>query len=189
MGRLMESCQTTGHRFPGVSSVAKPCFVCQRPAPISDVRGRVEFRGKQIQICGTCRGRYAFVIEQATATGRRFRFVAKSEIPAPLVTRDRQRVSKVETHSNFRQIYMVLLLLKEREEKRQKEVNWTVDSRTKKILQLPDKIAGVIGKTWVVAGDDFTLSDDEALIRIRDMLEEIDEGIIKRNKKKRLSRT
>jgi len=61
-----------------------------------------------------------------------------------------------------------------------------IDEMTKKILKLPDKVATIVGKTFAVRGDDFTLSDDEALGRIRDLLESIDPEIISRTKNKRL---
>ncbi len=56
------------------------------------------------------------------------------------------------------------------------------------LVRLPERIAAVVGKTYSVMGDDFKLSDDEALTRIRDLLEELDGTLIERNKKKRLSR-
>ena len=55
-------------------------------------------------------------------------------------------------------------------------------------LKLPERIAAVVGKTYAVRGDDYKLSDDEALTRIRDLLDELDATIIERNKEKRLSR-
>lgn len=55
-------------------------------------------------------------------------------------------------------------------------------------LKFPERVAAIIGKTYAVRGDDFKLEDDVALTRIRDLLEELDDGIIERNKNKRLSR-
>jgi hypothetical protein len=56
------------------------------------------------------------------------------------------------------------------------------------LTTLPDKIAAIIGKTYLVRGDDpKTMPDDEAITRIRNLLEELDERIIERNKNKRLS--
>ena len=53
---------------------------------------------------------------------------------------------------------------------------------------LPDKIAAIIGRTYLVRGDDpKTMPDDEAIIRIRDLIEAIDFRIIERNKNKKLS--
>jgi hypothetical protein len=57
-----------------------------------------------------------------------------------------------------------------------------------KLRKLPDRIAAIIGKTCAEAGDAFEIADDEALGRIRDLLLEIDEEIINRNKNKRLAR-
>ena len=82
--------------------------------------------------------------------------------------------------------YKILLLLKERQEIRHKEVNWMVKEMTAKVIKLPDQIATIVGKTHAVRGDDCTLSDDQALVRICDLLVEIDPQILERNKKKRL---
>lgn len=56
-------------------------------------------------------------------------------------------------------------------------------------LKLPERVAAVVGKTYAVRGDDYKLSDDEALTRIRDLLDELDPTLIARNKEKRLSKT
>lgn len=63
-----------------------------------------------------------------------------------------------------------------------------VKHQTVNYLKFPERIAAILGKTYLVRGDDFKLSDDEALARIRDLLEEMDPNIIDRNKNKRLSR-
>ena len=64
----------------------------------------------------------------------------------------------------------------------------TVKSQANDYLKLPERIAAIVGKTYSVMGDDFKMSDDEAITRIRDLLDELDETLIERNKKKRLSR-
>ena len=79
--------------------------------------------------------------------------------------------------------------LKAHFQKRQKEVKkMSVNEQTANYLKFPDRIAAIVGKTYAVMGDDFKLSDDEALARIRDKLDELDSTLIERNKKKRLSR-
>lgn len=60
------------------------------------------------------------------------------------------------------------------------------EEKATKMLKLPDRIAAILGKTFVVRGDDFTLEDDVALMRIRDLIDEIDPKAIQRNKNKRL---
>ncbi|HYX72151.1 MAG TPA: hypothetical protein VE732_05220 [Nitrososphaera sp.] len=57
-----------------------------------------------------------------------------------------------------------------------------------KVAKLPDRIAAVIGKTYAEMGDAATVADDEGLMMIRDLLLEIDDTLIERNKRKRLSR-
>lgn len=57
-----------------------------------------------------------------------------------------------------------------------------------KLAKLPDRIAAIVGKTFTVQGDGASVADDEALSMIRDLLEEVDDQIIERNKDKRLAR-
>lgn len=56
------------------------------------------------------------------------------------------------------------------------------------LRKFPERVAAIIGKTWQVRGDDAELADDEAVQRIRDLLDEMDNTLIERNKNKRLSR-
>lgn len=63
-----------------------------------------------------------------------------------------------------------------------------IKKQTLDYLKLPERIATVIGKTFLVRGDDWKISNDEAIQRIRDYLNELDPQIIERNKNKRLSR-
>lgn len=158
-------------------SAAEPtvkCAICSFPASRFDpARGEAEFRGVTYFVCGPCRRRYSHSLSQISSYGTRFRFVEKSEIPR--------------YHGDaFEQLYKILLLCKERQEIRQKEVNWMVEDQTKMRLKLPDRVAVILGKTFAVCGDDAKLPDDQALIRIRDLLEAIDPEIINRNKNKRL---
>ena len=57
-----------------------------------------------------------------------------------------------------------------------------------RLSRLPERIAAIVGKTYVVQGDAGQLADDEALGRIRDLLIELDPTLIERNKNKRLAR-
>jgi hypothetical protein len=141
-------------------------------------KGEVEHRGTVYSVCGLCRKRYSHILTQLAFCGLRFRFVEKSEIPPP----------PKPGWSNFIQIYKLLLLARERQISQGKEVNWMVDDTTRKILKLPDKIAGIVTRTFVASGDNAELSDDQALMMIKDLLEEIDPEIMtKKNKRKKLS--
>lgn len=134
-----------------------------------------EFRGVRYLICERCRGRYWRPVEQAAQFGKRFRFIERHEVPP-----------KFEWGAVFTEIFHILTLEFERQKIRQKEVNWMVGDVTKLILKLPEQVARVVGKTFAACGDDAKLTDDQALIRIRDLLEAIDPEIINRNKNKRL---
>lgn len=63
-----------------------------------------------------------------------------------------------------------------------------IKAQAASFLKFPERVAAIVGKTYAVKGDDFQLSDDEALTRIRDLLDELDPTLIARNKNKRLSR-
>jgi hypothetical protein len=60
--------------------------------------------------------------------------------------------------------------------------------RAERLVKLPEQIAAIIGKTYAERGDNYELSDDTAVGMVRDLLLELDETIIQRNKDKRLSR-
>lgn len=60
------------------------------------------------------------------------------------------------------------------------------DDMTRKYLKLPGAIARIVAKTFAVCGDDATLGDVEALVRIRDVLEDLEPGILDRVAKERL---
>ena len=62
------------------------------------------------------------------------------------------------------------------------------DMDAERLLRLFEHIARCVGKTFAVQGDACELSDDEALSRIRDAMEEVDPDIIERNKNKKLNR-
>lgn len=65
----------------------------------------------------------------------------------------------------------------------------TAEEYALKVAKLPERIAAIIGKTFAEMGDAAQLADDESLMRIRDLLLEIDETLIARNKHKRLARS
>ncbi len=67
------------------------------------------------------------------------------------------------------------------------------EDNARKLAKLPDRIAMIVGKTAVEQGDAWDeekggLCDDTALMKIRDLLNEIDPTLIDRNKGKRLAR-
>ena len=63
-----------------------------------------------------------------------------------------------------------------------------MDEEMKRLLQFRDYVATVVGKTYVVRGDAFEMSDDEALARIRDRLDAEDPTLVEQNKDKKLAR-
>jgi hypothetical protein len=68
------------------------------------------------------------------------------------------------------------------------KVKGMAEEYAKQLQKFPDRVAAICGKTFACAGDSAPMSDDEALNRIKDLLNELDETIIDRNKGKRLAR-
>lgn len=59
------------------------------------------------------------------------------------------------------------------------------------LAKLPERVAAIVGKTFSVIGSDAFdrgLADDQAIAMIKDLLDELDEGIIERNQNKSLAR-
>jgi hypothetical protein len=172
-----------------IATVPAACFICEgRTRWQGDIKSRTEFRGQKIMVCVYCRAAYQDAVAQASTFGRRFRFVRKEEIPKanlgyPLALH-------VCGDGAFRQIYKVLLLCKERQISRKKEVNWMADEMARKLLKLPNRVAAAMKGTFAICGDDAKVADDVALLMIKDLLEEIDPDIFRRparRKEKRLS--
>lgn len=72
---------------------------------------------------------------------------------------------------------------------KRKGVRKVAEETAVRLARLPERIAAIVGKTYVVKGDGAELSDDEALGMICDLLNEVDESLIPTNKDKRLART
>jgi hypothetical protein len=94
--------------------------------------------------------------------------------------------SKSVLKANWRRIHGVLTTHFKRRVNRGKEYIWMPDEQAVKVLRFPERVAAIIGKTHIVRGDDYTLDDYEALLRIRDLLDELDAQIIERNRNKKL---
>jgi hypothetical protein len=60
-----------------------------------------------------------------------------------------------------------------------------VEDRTTALLKLPKRVARILKDTVLFQGEDATVQDDEALMKIRDLVEEIDENIFKSKPKRR----
>jgi hypothetical protein len=60
------------------------------------------------------------------------------------------------------------------------------------LAKFPERVAAIVGKTFVCIGSDAYegkgLTDDQAISMIKDLLDELDEGIVERNMKKSITR-
>lgn len=138
------------------------CSICQRNiSPWDKVAKTATFRGLTYEICGRCDRKYSHAPEQIAWSGFKFRFVERREIPPNRSKRNPQH----------KEIYKILLLFKERQEIR-KEVKWMADQKTKDYMRSPRDALKIIRQTAVCLGDDYKLADDEALMMLKDMLEE-----------------
>jgi len=83
-----------------------------------------------------------------------------------------------------------LLALARKRYHRRKEGSCMVQAHeyATKLAKLPDRIAAIVGKTFTVQGDEASMADDQALSMIRDLVEELDDQVIERNKNKKLNR-
>ena len=158
------------------------CPVCKTAKRAHEFRQSNQ-NAKRNLICWQCRKNYDGVEAQFYAGTLSKGLIEKATIPR--LTGREPRVLK----HRFRNVYKFVTRLRERRILRRKEVLWMAENQAVALLKLPERIAAVIGKTYIVRGDDpNTIPDDEALMRIRDLLDEFDEKIIGRNKDKRLIR-
>lgn len=101
---------------------------------------------------------------------------------------DPQRVAEFRQSALEARILPVLQAFARRRINKRKGVRGLAEECAVKLARLPERVAAIVGKTYAVQGDSCELADDEALGRIRDLLLELDEEIIDRNKNKRLSK-
>lgn len=152
-----------GTKRPGVNT--SPKAICKR---CGQSRYKRDFRlksGRIVKICRECR-----TTKQIVDVPKRSKF-------------ERHRLAIYK----FLKTDFIRRKTKGKEVKNMAKVTAEARNYANSLTALPDKIAAILGKTYAVRGDDCTMADDEALTRIRDLLVDIDEKIIERNKKKRLS--
>jgi hypothetical protein len=141
----------------------KLCELCKESTPATEF---VRYKGRNSsRVCETC---WHTRKEEAI------------DYLAPVIERTKeQRKQK----NNFLQA-----LARRRFQKRGEINGMTTEEYAIKAAKLPDRAAAIVGKTYAEQGDAAVLADDEALMMIRDLLNELDETLIPRNAKKRLSR-
>jgi hypothetical protein len=65
----------------------------------------------------------------------------------------------------------------------------TPEEYAAKYIKTLDRIAAIVGKTYAEMGDAAVIADDEGHMMIRDELNELDDTLIERNKRKKLKRS
>jgi hypothetical protein len=178
----MADLQFTSRRDKSRSIRTGKCSICQFPSSRFDPARRTVIgrRGNQMIVCGMCRAKYSHIVSQLAWCGLRYRFVERHEIPR----------GPARYRAAFPRIYKLLLLAKERQILLRKEVNWMPEETARKILNFPKRVAEAMKGTYAICGDDATVPEDVALLKIKDLLEELDPNIfrdLRRRQKKRLS--
>lgn len=91
-----------------------------------------------------------------------------------------------------REVTRFLRELARRRIAKRRGIKMTAEMYAVKLAKLPDRIAAIVGKTYAELGDawdaDKHLCDDTAMMMIRDLVNDLDESLIPRNKNKRLIR-
>lgn len=101
--------------------------------------------------------------------------------------RSRGQVFRRDKHQQFT-VEFLKELARRRMYKRKEVMIMRPEEYAAKVAKLPERIAAIISKTYAVEGDAADMADDEAMMRIRDLLLEIDPQLIEKNKNKRLAR-
>ncbi|PYS89011.1 MAG: hypothetical protein DMF64_19085 [Acidobacteria bacterium] len=145
--------------------VLRRCVVCGFEKPAREFQARKRSRVLNIfcNQCGQDKARVNAVL-----------------MPAGLSRSHRRRLRRA--------AFEFLLRLARRRFLKKGEKGMAAEEYAMKVAKLPDRVAAIIGKTYAEQGDAATLADDEALMMVRDLLLEIDDTLIDRNKNKRLSR-
>lgn len=144
-------------------SATRLCPVCGQMRPVADFLISKKRRSLNI-FCNECKRTNKDGVRRFLSGGR----------PASVINR--------------KQIIKVLRELARRRISKREGIRMTTDEYALKAAKLPDRVAAIVGKTYAEQGDAAQLADDEALMMIRDLLIELDETLIPRNKNKRLSR-
>lgn len=125
-------------------------------------------------------------------------FRSKSGKPSPICNECRKQFPNAERdffgvkpkEEGFEKHRIGVFTILKNQKFKKKEVTKLASAKARtyadKLTQMPGKIATILGKTFVVRGDDATLSDDEALVRIRDLIDDFEPNLIAQNKNKRL---
>lgn len=156
-------------------------------------------RAHALRLCVVCGERKAWPLFQPKKKQRALNIFCNQcgkENPEGVRAALKPQPAPVVNEENLRAAFDALRRRIERMISRGKEVKGlkdetgkTPDEYATKVLKVLDRIAAIVGKTYAEMGDASQIADDEALMRIRDELLDVDSTLIERNKKKRLSRS
>lgn len=159
---------------------------------LGQTRARQEAWGNAPVVCAVCghtRRRMDFTAVRGQATPNPFCNACFKLIKGEAKRYFRQGTPRPLPLTHRRAAYRTLLARVRRANAHGKEVSRLSENEyAAKVLKFPDRVAAVVGKTYAVRGDAEEISSAEAVVRIVDMLNEIDETLIERNKDKRLQR-
>jgi hypothetical protein len=155
---------------------------------------RAGYTGQQTRLCPVCGERRAVKEFQIRRRSERQR--GRLNIycnPCRLNNREGVRrffaSGKPVVNVNRREVIKMLReLARRRIQKGRVRIQMLPEEYATKTAKLPDRIAAIVAKTYAVRGDAADVADDQALMMIRDLLDELDETLIPRNANKRLAR-
>jgi hypothetical protein len=99
------------------------------------------------------------------------------------------RVARSPLREHARAIHEFLVRVGSRRIQKGKGVmNMSAEEYAVRLRKFPERVAAVVGKSYAARGDSAELADDECLMRIRDLLDELDDTLIERNKNKKLAK-
>jgi hypothetical protein len=155
-------------------------------------QSRIErnLRGAKLRLCVVCGDMKPPLEFQASKRRRVLNIFCNECKKNPSAVKEALSVPRLKPRVPRRDVLLFFRRLAERRIARGKEVKnrMSAEEFALKAAKLPERVAAIVGKTYAEMGDAATLADDEAVMMIRDLLLELDDTLIKRNKHKRLAR-
>ncbi len=151
-------------------------------------QGRREMLAGRSRACVVCGGMKPPAAFQPKRRGRALNLYCNDCAKQSANVRRALQPRRSPLADNARAIHKALTRLGASQIRRKGVKGMTPEELAVRLRKLPERIAAVVGKSYAVKGDSFELADDEIVGRIRDLLDELDETLIERNKNKKLAR-
>lgn len=141
------------------------------------------------RLCPVCGERKPLSAFQPRRRSRALNIFCNGCAKQPAKVRRALQPNRSPLAEHARAIHKVLVTLGERRiSKGRRTKGMSAEDYAIKLRKFPERVAAIVGKSYAVMGDSHQLADDEVIMRIRDLLDELDDTVIERNKNKRLAR-